>query len=253
MRALAHVRHAFRVNDEPPRRRTDVVERIAGDQRQRRSRRSIQHPQLVWLDNRVANDAVSKRPALCGEADFITCLNAPKRPKKGVTMSGQGGVSFLPGQRRVREMPDRHFQGFSSSPSATTTERPMRGISRRPIGADASTGVSTPCAARTASGGSRERSSRSSDDTLLDLVDERRERRRSNPQQTCDSDDDEATLDPAHDPIGSIPAHETSTSQQRTACAIAVTRADPQRSPGRVGGDMRIRRNRPSRAGFDET
>ena len=98
MRTLAHVGHAFRVNDESPRCRADVVERIAGDQRQAGARRGIQHPQLVWLDNHLPNDAVTKRPAPCGETDFITWLNAPKRPEKGVTMSGQGGVSFLPGQ-----------------------------------------------------------------------------------------------------------------------------------------------------------
>jgi len=46
----------------------------------------------------------------CHEANFITCLNAPKRPKERVTMTRHGGVAFLPGQRRVRKMAHRHLQ-----------------------------------------------------------------------------------------------------------------------------------------------
>jgi hypothetical protein len=99
------------MNNEPSGCRADEIKWITGNQGQGSSR-SIEHPEVVRIDDCDARHAVSKRSMPCREIDFVTCPDVSQWTEERVTMSCQGGVAFFPGEWRVRQMPDRDLQRF---------------------------------------------------------------------------------------------------------------------------------------------
>jgi hypothetical protein len=115
---LARLNDAFRVNDEPSWCWTHEVERIAGDERQRSGRRRVQCPEFIRLDDHLPCRPVSKGPARRRESNVVAVLQASKRAEEGVAVPGERSVSFLPRQRRIRQMP--------ALPSGRQTRRPRK-------------------------------------------------------------------------------------------------------------------------------
>jgi hypothetical protein len=110
VRSAAGISEPLGVNDEPSWRRADEVEWITGDQRQRSTRRGVQHPEFFWVDNGVARHPVSEISPWCREANVITHTYASEWTKERVSMTGQGSVSPLPRKRCIRQMADRDLQ-----------------------------------------------------------------------------------------------------------------------------------------------
>jgi hypothetical protein len=110
LRSAARIRDPLGVDDEPPWRRTDEVEWITGDEGQRGTRRGVQHPEFFWVNNGLARHAVLKVSARCRETDVITHAYASERPKERVSMTGQGGIPFLPRKRCIWQMADGDLQ-----------------------------------------------------------------------------------------------------------------------------------------------
>jgi hypothetical protein len=108
--SAAGISEPLGVNDEPSWRRANEVEWITGDQRQRGTRRGVQHPEFFWVDDGVARHPISIISPRCREADVITHAYTSERTKERVSMTGQGSVSLLPRKRCIRQMADRDLQ-----------------------------------------------------------------------------------------------------------------------------------------------
>jgi hypothetical protein len=90
--------------------RSDEVKGIAGNQREGRAARRLQHREIVRLDDRVAGHAILEYPLLRFDPDFISDLNPSQRPEERIAMACQRRVPFLPWKRCVREMSYREVQ-----------------------------------------------------------------------------------------------------------------------------------------------
>jgi hypothetical protein len=98
------------VDDEALRCRPDVVERIAGDQRQRISFERTQDRHVRWSDNpRVAHQVLeiaARRPHRQAIAD----PNVLQGTEEAVTVRGDSAVARFPWQRCVRKVAHRDVE-----------------------------------------------------------------------------------------------------------------------------------------------
>src|SRR5687767_15565499 len=75
-----------RTYDEPLRSCADVAERVAGDERQCRPIRGIEHPHICWLYHGGRFDFVSKGAVGRDDAYFVADLDLAEAAEKRVAM-----------------------------------------------------------------------------------------------------------------------------------------------------------------------
>ena len=78
---------ALGMHDEASGRGADNIKWITRDQGQGGTRRSVQHPELIRIDDGGARHAIAKRPVLCRQIDMITGPDASKGTKESVAMA----------------------------------------------------------------------------------------------------------------------------------------------------------------------
>src|SRR6185503_13387164 len=102
--------HPFGSHDEALRGMADVVEGPATDQGQHRDWRGVEHPEVVWVDDQDLSNDVLKVPVRGSESQNVPETNPLQRSEQRVSMSGQGAVAGVPGERRVRQVSDGPIQ-----------------------------------------------------------------------------------------------------------------------------------------------
>lgn len=122
----------LRADDEAVRRGAYVVERVAGDERERGFRRRVEDGYLGWRHDAGVADDVGEVAVRSGDANVIAGADVLQRPEEGVAMGGKRDVAGVAGQRRVRHMATARLSVRVSTPSRTIAETPSRGISMRP-------------------------------------------------------------------------------------------------------------------------
>jgi hypothetical protein len=75
------------------RRRADVIERVAGDQRQRGLGGCFEHADIVRVHDLQRLHLIFERPAQRGEDDFVVHADVSQRPEKRVAMRGHRNVA----------------------------------------------------------------------------------------------------------------------------------------------------------------
>src|SRR6476660_3381035 len=103
-------------DDEPPRRRADEVERIAGDQRQRSRGRGIEHGDILRVDNPRSFDTVHFGPVERFQLDGITRSDVFQDAKETVTVPGNACVALRSRLCGVLDVTDAAIQRDLVSP-----------------------------------------------------------------------------------------------------------------------------------------
>ena len=98
------------MDDEAPRRRTDVVERVTGDERQCVSVERAKHRHIRRLDNLRIAHLVFEIAAGGLHRQAIADADVSQRTEQTVAVRGDGTVARLPRQRRIRQVAHRHVE-----------------------------------------------------------------------------------------------------------------------------------------------
>ena len=91
----------YGADDVALRRWADIIERIAGDQRERPSRRWIEHRYVLRVDDPGPFDAIDFLPSKRFELDGIFGPDVLQASKEPVAVPGDSGVAIRPRQCRV--------------------------------------------------------------------------------------------------------------------------------------------------------
>jgi hypothetical protein len=128
---------------------SDVRERVARHQRERRARAWVEHPQIVRVDDLRALDHVGERALDGDQPDDVARIDLAEPAEERVAVAGQPHVAAAPGRAVPAMWPTASCSVRASSPSRTIVETPSVGISRRPstrraTGASPSPGLARP-------------------------------------------------------------------------------------------------------------
>src|ERR1700722_866729 len=97
-------REQMRMHDEPPRRRSDVIEWITGDERKHGMRGDIEHLDLLRIYDFGRVDPVAVGACGANHPDLHAGANLPQRPEKGVPMTGNADGAKTTGKGRTRHV-----------------------------------------------------------------------------------------------------------------------------------------------------
>src|SRR5438874_2672227 len=95
----------LRLHDESMRRMSDELERVAGDEGERRLLSGIEHIDVFRLDDDGLTDPISIDAVGRREIERIPDMDVPQSPEDRVAMSGDPDVPRLPGQRCIFDVP----------------------------------------------------------------------------------------------------------------------------------------------------
>jgi hypothetical protein len=102
--------HALGVHDEALRRVADVVEGIAGNQRQQVRAGWREHAQIVGLDNPRLTHPIAEISVQRAHAQLVAHPNVLQRPEQTIPMRRKCTVPPLPRLGRIRQVPDTQVQ-----------------------------------------------------------------------------------------------------------------------------------------------